>query len=188
MNKKFKIMSVIVAVLMLLSLFLIGCESQPTTVPGAPAEFTRLKIANNWFESYDSNNAYIRITLPSAAGTLATVAGTETLTNKTLTSPTLTTPSMSSPTITGTSVVSNRASGNATLAASGTSVVVTHGLAGTPTRVLLGINGALGTASSATGMNQIYWSGANSTSFVINALVATNATAGINWLAMLADE
>jgi hypothetical protein len=38
------------------------------------------------------------ITLPAVSGTLATVAGTETLTNKTLTSPILTTPNLGTPT------------------------------------------------------------------------------------------
>jgi hypothetical protein len=37
------------------------------------------------------------ITLPAASGTLATIAGTETLTNKTLTSPVLTTPDLGTP-------------------------------------------------------------------------------------------
>ena len=37
------------------------------------------------------------ITFPSVTGTLATLAGTETLTNKTLTSPILTTPALGTP-------------------------------------------------------------------------------------------
>lgn len=39
----------------------------------------------------------IQITLPSVTGTLATLAGTETFTNKTLTSPSMTTPTMTGP-------------------------------------------------------------------------------------------
>ena len=63
------------------------------------------------------------ITLPGVTSTLATIAGTETLTNKTLTSPSLTTPSMSNPTITGT-LTANASVGTAgqVLASSATGV------------------------------------------------------------------
>lgn len=42
-------------------------------------------------------SATVTLTLPAVSGTLATLAGTETLTNKTLTSPTLVTPALGTP-------------------------------------------------------------------------------------------
>ena len=44
-----------------------------------------------------ATNTTATLTLPSAAGTLSTLAGTETLTNKTLTAPVLTTPALGTP-------------------------------------------------------------------------------------------
>ena len=44
-----------------------------------------------------ASNTTATLTLPSAAGTLSTLAGTETLTNKTLTAPVLTTPALGTP-------------------------------------------------------------------------------------------
>jgi len=118
--------------------------------------------------------------MPTGANTtIVGLTNTQTLTNKTLTSPN----------ISGTPVVSNHASGNQSVAASSTTTTVTHGLGSTPTRVYLQVNdGTLGTASSSTGYNHLYWSGANSTSFVINSMVATNSTVGVNWLAYISDE
>lgn len=68
----------------------------------------------------------IQLTAPAASGTLATLAGIESLTNKTITAPTIT-----APTITGTSTIGNGCT-ITTPVLSG-SVTGTYTLAGTPT-------------------------------------------------------
>jgi len=65
--------------------------ASPLVFEGATADAYELTIA------VPDVGADATITLPSATGTLATLAGTETLTNKTLTSPTLTAPVLGTP-------------------------------------------------------------------------------------------
>lgn len=131
------------------------------------------------------------ITSPTVTGTGTAILTSANITTIAPNAGTLniTTPSISTPTITGTPVIANHASGNASFAASGTSIVVTHGLSGTPTRVFLTMDtGIPGTAASATGYNAFYWSLPNSTNFTVTSMTATNITIGLNWLAFIADE
>jgi|TARA_Y100000310_G_scaffold276879_1_gene294329 hypothetical protein len=80
----------------------------------------------------------------------------------------------------------NSAAGSATMAASGSTVVVTHGMSSTPTIILLSFkSGVLGTATSSTGYNDVYWSTANGTAFTINGVVASNQSTTIDWLAFI---
>lgn len=95
MKKKF--IALVTALLLVLSMSMFACDNEPSVTPGAaPAIFGNLKIANTFMTVWDANQAYIRLSFPGATGTLATLAGTETFTNKTLTSPTLTTPTIAS--------------------------------------------------------------------------------------------
>ena len=179
-----KVIGIILALSMLLTLGLAACEPVEQAAPGAaPAIFGNLKIDNTFITVWDSAQTYIRMTFPNTADTLVGRATTDTLTNKTLTSP-----SMSSPTITGTSIVSNRASGNITFTTGTTTATITHGMSGTPTRVWLQERIPLGTASSNTTTNSPFIWSLSSTSIRIDTGVATNQTAQVDWFAIVADE
>jgi hypothetical protein len=93
-------------------------------------------------------NSSATITLPTSTGTLATLAGTETFTNKTLTSPTLTTPALGTP-------------------SSGTLTSCT----GLP--LTSGVTGTLPVANGGTGVTSSTGSGAN---VLGTAPVLTNAS------------
>lgn len=75
-------------------------------------------------------------------------------------------------------------SGNATLSAGGTSVVVTHGMGVLPGTVVLTASNAIGTASSSTAANPVYATSINSTAFTATIAVASNQSATIYWFAL----
>jgi hypothetical protein len=89
------------------------------------------------------------------------------------------------PNFTGTPTFANQASGISSnfTAGSGTGVVVTHGLASTPTRIYLSYAGDPGATAPA-----LYPSSVNGTSFTVS--VSANITNGcqVYWLAYIADE
>jgi len=106
------------------------------------------------------------------------ITGTSTIGN----GMTITTPAITSPTITGTSIVANRQSGlSGNLTGGLASVVVTHGMTGTPTRIFL-------TFAANPGVTTVplYSSSINSTMFTITA--NTTESVKVYWLALVADE
>lgn len=118
-----------------------------------------------------SNNG--TITFPAdTTDTLVGRATTDTLTNKSLTSPT----------ITGTMVNANVAMGTANVSAGEGAASVTHGMASTPTLVLVSWAGDTGDDY------YIYWASANATT--INFATSANITANTAfvWTAWIAGE
>ena len=167
-HNQLKLLSVVVVV-----------SVEPVAPGAAPAIFGNLKIDNTFITVWDSAQTYIRMTFPNTADTLVGRATTDTLTNKTLTSPT----------IGGTSVVANRASGNTTLVGGGAvTVLVTHGLSSTPTRVWLQERTVLGTATSNVTYNFVFPGSLGASTFAVNALSSANNTTIIDWLAIISDE
>jgi hypothetical protein len=132
------------------------------------------------------------ITLPGSTGTLATLSGTETFTNKTLTSPTLTTPILGTPTsailtnATGLPIatgVSGLGTGIASFLATPTSLNLINAMsdetgtgalvfANTPTLVTPVIGAATGTSLTLTGVLSA------GTSSVTSSTVSGNGTIG----------
>ena len=149
-----KAIGLVLATILLLSF--VACDKQPVA-PGAPAEFTQLKIANTQMQNLNSAGSYIKVTLPNEAGRLVENVNVD---GKVLFT-----------------------TGTASLVGATTNISVTHGLGGTPSRVFVLSESAVGTASSATGVNQLFWGSASSTVFFIKAVVATNTTATIDWIA-----
>jgi hypothetical protein len=83
----------------------------------------------------------------------------------------------------------NHAVGTVSFTGGTTTKVVTHGMSGTPAFIFFSVEGgAMGTASSATAANSLFWTSSNATSFTINAGVSTNTTRTVDWLAFIADE
>lgn len=142
-----------------------------------------------------TNGGTANLSLPTATDTLVGRTTTDTLTNKTLTSPTINTATIgtganiTSPNILGTMANANMASGNATISSGSNYAVVTHGLSGAPTIILLSLNdGVLGTSTSNVSYNDVWWTLSNSTNFTIQAMSAANATTVIDWIAYIASE
>jgi hypothetical protein len=133
--------------------------------------------------------------LPAASGTLATLAGTETLTNKTFTSPILTTPNLGTPTtlvltsatdlplstgVTGTLPLANGGTGQTTKAAAFNALspmttagdIIYGGTSGAGTRLGIGTNGQVLTLASGVPS----WASPSG----ITALAAIGSTANAN--------
>jgi hypothetical protein len=129
------------------------------------------------------------VSSPTITGT-ATNSATNTFSGLTTFTANVTTTNITAAvlTVTGTPIFANHASGSANFTASLSSLVVAHGMSGTPTRIFLQPKGALGTTASSTGANNPYWGSANTTSFTISTVVTTNTTTMIDWLAFIADE
>jgi len=117
------------------------------------------------------------LTAPAVTGTTTIndfVADNVTITGGAISGATI---SVASPTITGTPVIANHASGNATLS-SGT-IVITHGLSGTPVIVLV--------TPVESGATDMYVTSVNSTNFTATSSNAS-ATNLIYWIAYLENE
>jgi hypothetical protein len=171
LKKKFFIS--LISVIALLTVLIVGCDVGGDV--GAPAEFSRLRIANTFIESWNSaGSGFVRMSLPTSSTTIVGTDTTDTLTNKTLTTPV----------IAWSTTFTNVICGSANISAAGSSVVVTHGLGGTPSYVFLTQKSALGTSASSTGVNGVYFTSANSTYFTINAMAAANTSTAINWIAI----
>lgn len=127
------------------------------------------------------------ITLPAVTGTLATLAGTETLTNKTLTSPTLTTPALGTPsalvltnaTLLPISGITGLGTGVATLlaaASSGTGALIGGTTPTIATPVINGLATGTGIASANT-VSTIMTRDASGNANVINMFEGFRTTA-----------
>ena len=185
-----KLISTLVAIALVGVLVLAGCV--PEVAPGA-APSSLIPNRDNTYDIGRSNkqwndlylyryivtaNGTANITMPSGNVTLSSLTGTDTLTNKTLTSANLTTPN-----IHGTPTRTNVAMGTVQIESTSTSATVTHGLASTPTLILL-------TFATSPGDNQsvLYWGNAGVTTFTANVASNTTAAANITWQAFIAAE
>ena len=186
-------------------------EAEPSSlIPTSNSTFDIGRSNLQWNKIY-CQSYYVManlLTIPTSYNLTGTTDA-QTLTNKTLTSPTITTPTVTgtgsiivssvnatnvgtvsgsltitgstiaSPTLTGTMVNPNVAMGNDNI--TGTSAIVTHGLSGTPTIILLT------PAGSVSDNTTFYWSTANGTNFTINSITSISNVA-VSWVAWIASE
>jgi hypothetical protein len=119
-------------------------------------------------------------------GNFATIAGTETLTNKTLTSPTINSATISSPTITGTPVAPTQSAGtnNTTLATTAfvTTAITNQGLGTIATQ---NANNVSISGGSITGITDLAVAdgGTGRSSLTANNVILGNGTSAVNFVA-----